>query len=148
MHNCPVKIVHSPTCSLVLILPRWDVIRMQPHHMVALILRSLVVMQMWILKRWLVLFWYLSLSLCWVVSRLKICGDKTSGAYFGGTRIECILFTQSPLCWPKTMARFPPSSFSSELHDAQIQGCILLGQSNFFLSPGSPWQKLLCNPEH
>lgn len=67
------------------------------------------------------------------ITCLRICGDKTSDAYLGGTRIECILFTQSPLCRPKIRARFPPSSFSSEFHTAQIQGCILLGQGNFFL---------------
>lgn len=46
LHNYSFKLVHSSTCSLVLILHRRAVIRMQAHHMVILILSSLVVTQM------------------------------------------------------------------------------------------------------
>lgn len=48
----------------------------------------------------------------------KIYRDRTSDACLGGTRREGILFTQSPLCQPKTRARFPHSTFSLEFHTA------------------------------
>lgn len=153
LHNYSAKLVHSSTCSLVLILPRWDVIRMQAHHRVILVLRSPVVTQMWILNTWFVLFWRLFWSLCWLVSDVwRFVEIKPVMLILGAPGCKGApgqnLFTQSPLCQPKIRASFPHSSFSSEFHTAQIQGCILLGHGNFFLSPGSVWQKQLSNPEH
>lgn len=43
LRNYSVKLVHSSNSSFMLILPRWDLIRMQAHHAILLILRSLVV---------------------------------------------------------------------------------------------------------
>lgn len=70
-HNYSFKLVHSLTCSLVLILHRQAVIRMQAHHTIVLILSSLVATQMWTSNTLFVLFWHLPLSLCWVVSHVR-----------------------------------------------------------------------------
>lgn len=64
LHNYSFKLVHSSTCSSVLILHRQAVIRTQVHRMVVLILSSLVVTQMRMSNTLFVLFWHLPPSLC------------------------------------------------------------------------------------